>query len=592
MNSLLSKIGVEYPFPGLRPFVTGEEHLFFGRESQSDAMIDKLRSTRFLAVTGPSGSGKSSLVNCGLCMGLYSGLMAEAGTAWRIASCRPGNNPIRSLASALAGDGILFSNFENTGMSLLDMIDSNLHMSKMGIVDVYEQSRQPDGTNLLIIVDQFEELFRFQPAIDYKDDEQDSIGQQAVAFVKLLLSAISHSDYPIYIVLTMRSDFLGACTQYEGLAEAINQGQYLVPRMSREQRRLAISGPIAVAGTTIDDALLTKLVNETSNNPDQLSILQHALNRIWAHWRDHNKPDTPLSLQNFSAIGSMERALDRHAEAAFLSLKTQHQKTIAEKLFKALTDKTTHPEGIRRPTAIKVLEELTDSSREELTRVIDVFREPSRSFLVPGIKEPLNAGTIVDISHESLMRMWQRLILWSDEESASAIIYNRLANTATLHSKNKAGLWRDPDLQLALEWRHHNEPNDTWAARVAPGFEQAMRFLDESRVNSDEEKAASLLIADQLKELEHAKAISKEQAQRLLAEKAASSRQKKLTAGITIGFVATMWLSGLYYLQIKEMKKTYGNKLVVVNLLKKSVADKVAYERAITALSDVLEEKR
>jgi len=141
MNSLLSKIGVEYPFPGLRPFETGEEHLFFGRESQSDAMIDKLRSTRFLAVTGPSGSGKSSLVNCGLCMGLYSGLMAEAGTAWRIASCRPGNNPIRSLASALAGDGILFSNFENTGMSLLDMIDSNLHMSKMGIVDVYEQSR-------------------------------------------------------------------------------------------------------------------------------------------------------------------------------------------------------------------------------------------------------------------------------------------------------------------------------------------------------------------------------------------------------------------------------------------------------------------
>src|SRR5215204_7304811 len=92
------------PFPGLRPFLEDEEHLFFGRESQVDAMVDKLAATRFLAVVGTSGSGRSSLVNCGLRPALHRGLMAKAGTSWRMVQFRPGRNPIRAMACALAGE--------------------------------------------------------------------------------------------------------------------------------------------------------------------------------------------------------------------------------------------------------------------------------------------------------------------------------------------------------------------------------------------------------------------------------------------------------------------------------------------------------
>ena len=96
------------PFPGLRPFREDEEYLFFGRENQVDAMVDKLADTHFLAVVGTSGSGKSSLVNCGLRPALRQGLMARAGTAWRMAQFRPGNDPIGAMARALAKDGVLF----------------------------------------------------------------------------------------------------------------------------------------------------------------------------------------------------------------------------------------------------------------------------------------------------------------------------------------------------------------------------------------------------------------------------------------------------------------------------------------------------
>ena len=103
--------------------------------------------------------------------------------------------------------------------------------------------------------------------------------------MNLLLEVREQATCPISVVLTMRSDFLGDCAQFPGLAEAINAGQYLVPRLTRDERRAAISGPIGVGGAEIAPVLLTRLVNDVGDNPDQLSILQHALNRTWAHWQ-------------------------------------------------------------------------------------------------------------------------------------------------------------------------------------------------------------------------------------------------------------------------------------------------------------------
>ena len=150
------------PFPGLRPFREDEEYLFFGRESQVDAMVDKLAATRFLAVVGTSGSGKSSLVNCGLRPALHGGLMARAGTAWRMAQFRPGSDPLRAMARALAKDGVLFRDYQAGGLTLAEIVDTTLRMSKLGLIDIYEQAHLGEDVNLLVVVDQFEELFRYR----------------------------------------------------------------------------------------------------------------------------------------------------------------------------------------------------------------------------------------------------------------------------------------------------------------------------------------------------------------------------------------------------------------------------------------------
>src|SRR5215472_10928564 len=441
-------IDVASVFPGLRPFRTDEEHLFFGRESQIDSMVDVLAKSRFLAVVGTSGSGKSSLVNCGLRPALRRGLMAEAGTSWRIAQFRPGSNPIGAMIHALASDGVLYRDYLR-GIPLEEVLDTSLRISKRGILDAFRKSRLPQQTNLLIVVDQFEELFRYQTQSVSAGAGRD-FAQEAIAFVNLLLEAKRDTTLPIYIVITMRSDFLGDCAEFPGLPEAINQGQYLVPRLTREERRDAIVGPVGVAGGEISPVLLTRLVNDVGDNPDQLSILQHALNRTWAHWQNEGRGEGGMELPHYEAIGTMARALDQHAEKAYSELATGRERQICERIFKALTDLGTDARGVRRPMDVTTLCALTAASPAELTRVIDVFRKPSRSFLMPPLPEALDGGTIIDISHESLMRVWERLKAWANEEADSARLYRRLSETAALHVAGKAGLWHDPDLQLAL----------------------------------------------------------------------------------------------------------------------------------------------
>jgi energy-coupling factor transporter ATP-binding protein EcfA2 len=163
------------PFPGLRPFEPDEDHLFFGREREIDELLRRLRSTRFLSVVGTSGSGKSSLVRSGLIPSLYSGFMVSAGSSWRVAMFRPGEDPIGHLAEALDQSGVLGADDE-AGSGNRALVEATLRRGSLGIVDAVRYARIPSHDNLLVVVDQFEELFRFRRSrlIDNSRDDNTS----------------------------------------------------------------------------------------------------------------------------------------------------------------------------------------------------------------------------------------------------------------------------------------------------------------------------------------------------------------------------------------------------------------------------------
>ncbi|QSE96263.1 nSTAND1 domain-containing NTPase [Fulvivirga lutea] len=474
---------VDNPFPGLRPFKIEESHLFFGREGQSDEVLLKLSKHRFVGVIGPSGSGKSSFIYCGVLPILYGGFLTDTSPDWEVVVTRPGAGPIDNLAESIVSKDPAYIAADDEEKKIKKtIITTLLRSSSLGLVEAVLQSRRATDKNYLILVDQFEELFRF------KDSDDSTAVNETLAFVNLLIEAINYSDVPIYVAITMRSDFIGDCAQFPDLTKKINDSHYLIPQMTRDQKRRAVEGPVAVGDAQIAQRLVQQLLNDLGDSTDQLPILQHALMRTWGYWSKYrDREDEPLDIKHYEAIGTMSEALSMHANEAYDEL-TDDQKLICESIFKAITEKRGENFGIRRPTRLGEIAAIADVSEEEVIEVIDKFRHPSRSLLTPAYSVPLNGKSMIDISHESLMRIWVRLKNWVDDEADAVQMYLRLSEAAAMYQVGKAGLWRPPDLQLALNWQAKHRPTLVWGQRYHPAFERTMIFLEYSKKEFETEQ--------------------------------------------------------------------------------------------------------
>ena len=470
------------PFPGLRPFSLEECHLFFGREGQADEILVKLAANRFVTVMGYSGSGKSSLMYCGLVPVLFGGFMTQNGPGWSAIITRPGASPINNLAEAVVTHLV-------TSQLILEedreihkaIINSVLRSGPEGLIEVSKFLQTQKGENVFFLVDQFEELFRYR-----ENQNTEEAHNEAHLYVNLVLTAVAQKKVPVYVALTMRSDFIGNCAVFPALTERINQSNYLVPQMTREQKKMVIEGPVAVGGGKISQRLVKRLLTDVGNDQDQLPILQHVLMRSWDYWLANREPGEPIDIRHYNAVGRIHEALSQHANEAYDELSIK-QKEIAEILFKNITEKSQENKGMRRPVRLGLVTELAEAEEADVIYVIDHFRKAGRSFLMPAANVSLTGDSKIELSHESLMRIWKRLNTWVDEEFESAQMYKRLSEAAAMYQIGKTGLWRPPDLQLALNWQKKQRPTREWAQRYDETFERAIVFLDTSRITYEAE---------------------------------------------------------------------------------------------------------
>ncbi len=471
------------PYPGLRAFRREEIDIFFGREQQIDEILEKLQHSHFLAVIGPSGCGKSSLVRTGVLSALDSGFMASAGARWVVADMHPGHQPFVYLAEALLHDPIFAASYrgqfpadwgDDWQMQALPFLQASLQRGPLGMQELLAQL-QLENTSILLLVDQFEEVFRYQR---YASNE-------AGAFVRLLLSASQHPA--VYTIITMRSDFLGHCSGFQGLPEAINQGLYLTPRLGRDQMADAIALPARVFGGEVEPELVNTLLNEAGQAMDQLPLLQHLLMRLW-----DTDTDKHLTLKEYQELGGLAHILDKHLEEAWAELSPAQQEQ-AGQIFRLLTERTREGQDIRRPVKVQDLMQVTGLPFADIEVLLEVFRRAGRNFLMPPPYQPLNADTVVDITHESLIRQWKRLRQWVESEAEKADLYHRLADTAQRYRQGKAALLVSPDLDIALKWRDRQAPTEVWSRRYGHDFQGVMDFLvasEQERVRERQQEVA------------------------------------------------------------------------------------------------------
>jgi hypothetical protein len=461
------------PFPGLRPFQESDAAWFFGRGQEINDLLKRLRRVRFLAVVGPSGYGKSSLIKAGVLAGLHDGYLDAQ---WKIASFQPGERPLDNLANALqegepSDSGVGFASMLQTLVSKLSGSGSPLRKildrGSMGVLDAVRAQNLPPDTNLLILVDQFEELFQFV------ERRGETAREEAKAFLKLLLAAAVSDDTPVYIVITMRLEWLNECATYIGLAEAINEGIYLVPQMSRRQFREVILEPIEAANGSITATLLDRMLNDLDGRTDQLPVLQHALMRLW----QRRQPGEPIGILDYDKVGTFSACLSSHAQEIFSTLDVSQQKAV-EGLFRSITQVVKNRK-VRRPRPLGEIAAETQLPLEQLKKVVETFRQEGRSFLVATGGE-LTEQSIVDISHEALIRQWKQLSQWVDDEADIQARIGRLEETAAEWNKDrglyKAALYRGLPLERAEKLQLRLKPGS-----VARDFLRASRRAERWR---------------------------------------------------------------------------------------------------------------
>lgn len=464
-----------YPYPGLRAFRDNEHSVFFGRSGHVEAIEEKLLANRFLAVVGPSGCGKSSLVRAGLIPKLSFVFQDE----FRFIIARPGNDPLRNLARAIC---------DSVGRpDEVEFFYASLSQDRNAIRN-YLEMNGAISSKYLIIIDQFEEIFR------YKDDDGERPVDESEArkFVKAILNCLNDdavvSDdgyHSIHLMLTMRSDFLGACAEFENLAEQISDSQFLTPRMSREQLRQAIVGPATVFGFEFEPLVVNRILNEVGDKPDQLPVMQHLLMRLWRLARhdvdresfsslyERNKArskDVVVSMEQYEQVGGIKNALDMHGNSVLQRRLDEHEGLIAQFILKSLTTIDKEGRAVRNPRTLGNIFKYVQArlatpkygrivKREVFDQVINELRREGRTFIFPHMDQvgenDLQDDTGIDITHEGLIRNWSELTDWTRKEhkrKKTETEVRELAKTWKRKKRSFSELLRGAKLEEARKW--------------------------------------------------------------------------------------------------------------------------------------------
>jgi WD40 repeat protein/energy-coupling factor transporter ATP-binding protein EcfA2 len=478
------------PYVGLRPFEFHEASLFYGRGEHIAEMVRTLRKGHFLAVVGSSGSGKSSLVRAGLLPAIAEGFMDAGDEAadWRFVIMRPGLDPYENLLRELLPQ---VAPGQSLDSATIEFRRQTLRGGPRGLFEVVADSLLPERARLVVLVDQFEEIFRFlERGGPSTPDDGTSLADRrnaTLAFVDMLLATTAEGDPHVYVVLTMRSEYLGECEAFLGLSAAIAKSQFLTPRMTREQIQDIIERPIAAVGGRVEPQVVTDLLNSLGTAQDQLPRVEHILLQMWNRVREARK-DQPVCLtqDDYRGAGGFEAALNQHADQLYGELgpgpepgEQSEKQRVAEQLFRSLAVRSPQGTLVRRFSSLGEVASIAGVSEQVVAEVVEHFRQPGCNFLVATPQTPLTGKTTLDISHEALLRQWAKLGKWLDEEAKSAADYCRLEADARSWQKNEKSFLQSPELDISLQ--HYQKWTSEWAHRYGTDFDLAIQYLKESQ---------------------------------------------------------------------------------------------------------------
>jgi WD40 repeat protein len=428
------------PYKGLNYFDEADAGLFAGREALTTRLVERVLSvalsgshntTRFLAVVGASGSGKSSLVRAGLIAALR---WNQASIDWHIHLMTPTDHPLESLAETLTHD--------------MDSVATNAPLTDDLIQDprtlhsFAKEVLSPEiDCRLLLVVDQFEEVF----ALCRSEEERAS-------FIENLLTASSEPDGSVMVVITLRADFYAACASYPQFREALAKNQEYIGAMNDNEIRRAIEEPAQRGRWELEPGLVELLLHDVGHEPGALPLLSHALFETWQRRRGRF-----MTLSGYASSGGVRGAIAETAQTVFADKFTNEQRSIARRIFLRLTelsDEATTVDTRRRASFDELI-----LKPEEASTTHDVLKALADARLITTSEDA------AEVAHEALIREWPTLRGWLEENRESLRLHRQITETAQEWlemDRTPDLLYRGARLAQAREWiaTHQDEMNE------------------------------------------------------------------------------------------------------------------------------------
>jgi len=532
------------PYTGLRSFTEEESIYFKGRDEHIQEATKLLEKNKFLMLTGASGDGKSSLVYAGIIPNARSGFLKSKYSSWTVADFRPERTPLRNLCESLA---------KGLGIENADTVESELQHGFSALIDLYKSSKrfvdkdsvqwhssneeqkaalQREASNLIILADQFEEFFT-----NPENYQNGAPSTESALVLNVLLETARialEEGYPIYVVFTMRSDYIGQCAAFRGLPEYIGFSQFFVPRMNRRQLLEVIEEPSVLSGNSISRRLTERLIEDITDGTDQLPMLQHALNQIW---KMANSGKDEMDLIHYAMVGgmspgelpdedrvkftewfdglpekirvcydeaSLQNVLNTHANIlrnhasgyvkshSGKSIEDEDAKLIIKRTFQCLT-KINEGRAVRNRMTLDEITRIINKpeiDNRKVNLVLNAYRDSTNTLLKPFIGEEnegldLAGSAVLDITHESLIRNWAQLNEWANEELEDYTIFLDFEQQLHRWLEND----RSGDFLLSIgpltyfeEWFRRKEPNKYWIARYEADDASSDKVNDQAEI--------------------------------------------------------------------------------------------------------------
>lgn len=435
------------PYKGLLAFRESDAANFFGREALTARLVARLgeerEAARFLAVVGPSGSGKSSLVNAGLIPALRHGVLPGS-EDWFITEMTPGIHPFEEL------EGSLLQFAADPSINFLEQLEQD----ERGILRAARLALPDKDSELLLVIDQFEEIFTL---VEDKAETRN--------FLESLCVAVTDPGNPLRVVITLRADFFDRLLLSSGLSRLVQDRTEVVISLSVDEMERAIRAPAEQCGITVESGLVAAIVADMVEQPGALPLLQYALTEIF-----ERRSGRQLALEQYHAIGGVQGVLERRAEETYSGL-SKGGKAAARQTFLRLvtlgqgtgTDDLPVPDTRRRVLrseleAVMLMPHPSGPSMQEsengvvIHEILDAF---GKARLLYFDRDALTGSPTVEIAHEALLVEWRRLRGWLDEGRGDVRMQRALGHAAAewvQADRDVSFLLRDTRLELFSQW--------------------------------------------------------------------------------------------------------------------------------------------